>query len=166
MKKTTISVICLCLSLLTAGISNAQTLERQVVASAGDYYAAPTFSLSWTLGEPVVETVDNAYMMLTQGFQQGELKVTAVKEPLAELFDISVFPNPTSDVLNIAINSDKAEIISVQLYSMTGERLISEKTQQKNFQLNLADLASASYLLSLRKLDGRLITTYVINKSR
>jgi len=165
MNKRIIS-IAICFSLLTTGISNAQTIEREVVASAGDYFVAPTFSLSWTLGEPVVETVSNDYIMLTQGFQQSDFKITAIKEPLAGLFDISVFPNPTADVLNIRINSAKDEIITVQLYSMTGEKVISEKTREKNIQLNLADLSSASYLLSLRKLDGGLITTYVINKSK
>lgn len=168
MKKITIRLACFGLSfLMTAGIINGQTIERDVIASAGDYFVTPGFTLSWTMGEPVVETVSNPFMMLTQGFQQADkITLTTVKDPLAELFDIKVYPNPTVDVLNISIKSDKDEIIIVQLYSLSGEKVLTEKTQEKNIQLNLADLSAANYLLSLRKLDGGLITTYFINKSK
>lgn len=160
-------LICLlfCLSFIAA---KSQTVERDVIAAAGDDFKTSAFSLSWTLGEPVVETISNPSInvMLTQGFHQSEFKVTAIKEPLAESFDISVYPNPTPDVLNIRLNSAKEEIIMVQLYSMTGERILFEQMQDKTLQLNLGNLSNASYLLSLRKLNGALITTYVINKTR
>ena len=168
MKKITIRITGFCLPLLlAAGIANGQSIERDVIASAGDYFVSPALTLSWTMGESIVETVSNDYMTLTQGFQQGDMiTLTTVKDPLAELFDIKVFPNPTVDILNISINSQQDEIIIVQLYNLTGERVLTEKTREKNISLNLADLAAANYLLSLRKLDGGLITTYLINKSK
>lgn len=46
--------------------SNAQ----QVIASAGGYYEGDNISISWTLGEPVIETFVGADIILTQGFQQ------------------------------------------------------------------------------------------------
>lgn len=167
MRKITIRLICCLLFLMTAGLVKAQTIERDVFATAGDYYVTPAMTLSWTMGEPVVETVSNQYMMLTQGFQQADkITLTTVKDPLAELFDIKVFPNPTVDVLNISISSQKDEFIILQLYSLSGEKILTERTQNKNIQLNLADLAAANYLLSIRKLDGGLITSYFINKSK
>ncbi len=158
---------CLLLFLLAAGIVKGQSLDREVIAAAGDYFVTPALSVSWTLGEPVTETVSNEFMMLTQGFQQGEkITLTTIKDPLARLFDIKVFPNPTSDVVNISINSEKDEILTVQIYSLTGEKVLSEKTSDKNIRLNLSDLAAANYLLSVRKLNGELITTYSINKTK
>nr|NQU92395.1 hypothetical protein [Bacteroidota bacterium] len=46
--------------------SNAQ----QVIASAGGFYEGENISLSWTLGEPVIETFEGNGIILTQGFQQ------------------------------------------------------------------------------------------------
>ncbi|MCF8365211.1 MAG: T9SS type A sorting domain-containing protein [Bacteroidales bacterium] len=43
---------------------------QQVVASAGGYFEGDNISLSWTLGEPVIETFSNSNITLTQGFQQ------------------------------------------------------------------------------------------------
>jgi hypothetical protein len=43
---------------------------QQVIASAGGYYEGDNISISWTLGETVVETFQGADIILTQGFQQ------------------------------------------------------------------------------------------------
>ena len=168
MKKMTFNIACLCLTFfLTSTFANAQSIERDVIASGGDYFENSTMSLSWTLGEAVTETVSNDFMMLTQGFQQGEkITLTTIKDPLSALFGIKVFPNPTTDIVNISINSQKDEILTVQIYSLTGEKILSEKTSDKNIQLSLADLAPSNYLLSLRKLNGELIKSYFINKTK
>jgi len=43
---------------------------QQVIATSGGYYEGNNISLSWTLGEPVVETFTSGNIVLTQGFQQ------------------------------------------------------------------------------------------------
>lgn len=48
----------------------AQISAQQVVASAGGYYEGENISLSWTVGEPVIETFSGTNVILTQGFQQ------------------------------------------------------------------------------------------------
>ncbi len=166
MKKNYIFAVAVVL-FLAAFESNAQTLERQVIAAAGDYFVSPGLSLSWTLGEPVTETVSNYDVILTQGFQQADkITVTTVREPLSNLFDIKIFPNPTTDYLNIRINSERDEIIIAQLYSLQGQKVIERKMQDTQFQLDLAALPAAGYLLSFRKLNGELITTYMVNKAK
>jgi len=52
----------------TACVFNANA--QQVIASSGAYYESENLSLSWTLGEPVIETFSNGDLTLTQGFQQ------------------------------------------------------------------------------------------------
>lgn len=48
----------------------AQSIEREVVASSGDYFENANFSLSWTIGEIATETYTGIDNILTQGFQQ------------------------------------------------------------------------------------------------
>ena len=43
---------------------------QQVVATSGGYFEGENVTLSWTLGEPVVETFTGNNVVLTQGFQQ------------------------------------------------------------------------------------------------
>ncbi len=48
-----------------------QSIERDVVASSGDYFEGTNVSLSWTLGEIATETYSAGNIILTQGFQQS-----------------------------------------------------------------------------------------------
>jgi hypothetical protein len=67
------------LGLSGVGWVQAQSLSPEVVATAGDHFATSTAQLSWTLGEPVIETfTDAAATQLTQGFHQTNLMVVAV----------------------------------------------------------------------------------------
>ena len=50
----------------------AQSIDRQVISSAGDYSDNGSIKVSWTLGEPVIETFTNGNITLTQGFQQPD----------------------------------------------------------------------------------------------
>lgn len=43
---------------------------QQVVSAAGGYYEGESLSMSWTVGEPVIETFAMGEVTLTQGFQQ------------------------------------------------------------------------------------------------
>jgi hypothetical protein len=65
MKKT--KTILLLLS-MTFFISH--SYAQQVISSAGNYYQGDNLSMSWTLGETVIETFTGNDIILTQGFQQ------------------------------------------------------------------------------------------------
>lgn len=51
----------------------AQSIERDVVASSGDYFEGADISLSWTLGEVATDTYMNGNTIVTQGFQQPDI---------------------------------------------------------------------------------------------
>ena len=53
----------------------AQTLSPSVISSAGGYFNAANGSLSWTMGETVIQTLQSGSNMLTEGFQQPEVQV-------------------------------------------------------------------------------------------
>ncbi|HOW26003.1 MAG TPA: T9SS type A sorting domain-containing protein [Bacteroidales bacterium] len=56
--------------------SMSQTLDQQVIATAGNYSEAGGISLSWTMGECVIATFGNNDIILTQGFQQPLMTFT------------------------------------------------------------------------------------------
>lgn len=64
------------ITLLTAPFwmmnASAQMLSPSVLATSGGYSAGSNASLSWTLGETIITTVQAGDNMLTQGFQQPE----------------------------------------------------------------------------------------------
>lgn len=83
-----------------AGLS-AQTISSSVISSAGSTQANSQVSASWTLGEPVTGLMTNQGLQLSSGFHsQLNLEVLSVLEPNLEV-SIKVYPNPTSEYLNI-----------------------------------------------------------------
>ena len=70
--------------LFTIHFSNAQIIEREVVATDGQEYAIGTMTLSWTLGELVTETFCKTEAALSQGFQQPDGWDTCVSPDAVE----------------------------------------------------------------------------------
>ncbi len=56
---------------LIANFSMAQVLSPTVVATGGGYFATASASVSFTIGETVIESYSAGSVGLTQGFQQG-----------------------------------------------------------------------------------------------
>ncbi len=48
----------------------AQSIDREVISTSGDYFEGPNSSVSWSLGEIATETLTDGNIILTQGFQQ------------------------------------------------------------------------------------------------
>lgn len=132
-----------------------QTLPKQdVIASAGGFNQATGISISWTLGETIVPTftsTDNT-IILTHGFQP-QLLITAVEENIDVKVNVTVYPNPASDVVNIRFEEAVQDEMRVTIISSGGKPvkslIIEPATLEK--QINLQDLPAGIYYLRLTK---------------
>lgn len=152
------------LGLLFCSLGYSQSVSPEVTASAGDHFAGTNAQLSWTIGETMIETYVNGSNQLTQGFHQTNLVITAL-EDLAENFQVKIFPNPTTDVLNIEW-SEISDPLTLTLYDATGKQLLGQNTlgQTVTKTLDLTAYSAGSYLLHLSNPDGRTIKTFKILK--
>lgn len=129
-----------------SAVSN-RILSQEVVSSAGDHFTGNSIQVSWTLGEPVIETALNGQYILTQGMHQGNLIVTVARE-LEELsFKISAYPNPVSNYLKLDIDAPHTEGLSYALYSIDGQLLRSEKIIEPLTSIPMDKYTHSSYLL-------------------
>ncbi|MGE0636516.1 MAG: T9SS type A sorting domain-containing protein [Bacteroidia bacterium] len=146
-------------------IANAQSISPQVIASAGTHYTGSNAQLSWTIGEPVITTVSNGSNTITQGFHQTLLNVTAVEEQSVAGVNVTVFPNPTSDVLNINLTNNLKDL-QMDLFDMTGKLLQAREigSAEGNVQISMTEYARANYLLRVYSADGSVNFTYKVQK--
>lgn len=142
----------------------AQSIEPQVIASAGEHFDNGTTQLSWTLGEVVIDTYDNGTNILTQGFHQTELTVTSIEEVLSNI-SLNMYPNPTSELLNIELGNNEADI-NLQLFDMGGKLVYSDKIEayQTKFVLPMNTVATGNYLVQMQSVDGKMNTTHKVMK--
>jgi len=164
MKKTFL-VLAVCTSAIVA---QAQSLSPQVIASAGDYFDNGTVSLSWTLGEPVIETYTSANLILTQGFQQPELLTVGIGSVKKDDLFANLYPNPTFKTIKLDLKYSNSSTLIVQLLNTLGQIIKTEnfdvvKNQINNYQLDLDGLSAGMYQIRLTD-NGKLVETYKIQK--
>ncbi len=82
-------------------------------------------------------------------------------EDMSDSYGITVYPNPSSDVLNIA--SQNARIESVMLTDTAGRTVLTHKISNTNGTINIGHLPKGAYILSL-KLDGQTVTKKIIKR--
>jgi hypothetical protein len=136
---------------------------QEVVSSAGDTQSAAGYEVSWTVGEAVIETLIAGSNILTQGFHQTKLTVTAVSELLIPGLDIKVFPNPTQDFITVHF-SEYIEGSTYFLYDFSGKLLENKLIHSADMEINMKNYASGQYILKLATKSLQPIQTFQIVK--
>ena len=148
---------------LLFAVSVSAQVKQEVIASAGGNSLNGNLSISWTLGETVIPTFQKGNLILTHGFQQ-ELIVTAVEENLADIVKVTIYPNPTSDNINISFGETLDGDVRLFIINSQGKvvktDIIAKTIVEK--QMNLQDLSAGVYYLKLNK--GKLSNAYKVVK--
>lgn len=155
--------------LFSAAITNAQSLTPTVIASAGDYLSNGSLSLSFTLGEVAVTTLQSTNLILTQGFQQPfELDVGNAVEKKPINWSVKAYPNPVTDILNIRFTIKNTDDYTLQLMDITGKKLQVKKLNAVSsgeiYELDMTDLPPGIYLLNITSMDEKTHQIYKLRK--
>jgi len=145
----------------------AQSIARSVVGSAGDTQTHPDFgSLHWTVGEPVVETIQQSPVRLTQGFHQTyyDLVVEVEDGPKKPNWAVKLYPNPTTEL--VTLETTYTGNLHVAIVNLNGQALYTQEISGGGVNtFDLKDHPAGTYLLSLRD-AGQNIQTFKILKIR
>ena len=71
--------------------------------------------------------------------------------------EVSLYPNPVRDILNIEIEND---IQSIEIYNIQGQKVLSSNQNQ----INVSDLASGMYLVRIQDIDNNIATKKIVIK--
>src|SRR5690554_5765931 len=83
----------------------------------------------------------------------------SVKEFISDKFN--VFPNPVTDIVTI-INRENIGVSEVNVYDVTGKKIKTKKySNENNVQLNIADIATGTYLLHIQTKEGTAVKKIV-----
>jgi hypothetical protein len=80
-------------------IMNAQSIERQVIGSAGTTLSNGTISIDFTVGELAVTTITDGTTTLTQGFHQPTIVLSILVDPVVFLQGAALNPNTGEESL-------------------------------------------------------------------
>lgn len=66
--------------------------------------------------------------------------------------EISVYPNPVTDLLNL--KSSKVNIISIEIYDINGKLIMNQMINANEKELNVSELVSGAYILRIKHDKG------------
>ena len=155
-------------ALLMGTMSYAQSIAPQSVNSGGTKMTQANGSLSFTVGELVVlSQTDSQGNTLGGGFTAGAtLTTVSIQETDASVLDVKVFPNPTTELVNIQINHSTLDQVLVTITDLQGKEVYSAKYAgiSNVIGINTASYSTGTYVLSLKNLTNQVLGTYKIIK--
>ena len=129
-----------------------QSIDRTVIGSAGQYSESTSdVSLNYTVGEAAVALLGDG-PSVAEGFHRTTLSVIVSTDVPHTDWSVRVFPNPTSQWLQVELPGDGA--FDAQLNSTNGQLLWEAQLQPLSNQINLSTLPAGIYWLSIRNDKG------------
>lgn len=140
-------------------VGSTTTFGQEVISSQGDSYTNSSGSIDFTIGEVVINTGTDGTNDLTQGFHQTTWSFVELEEFDAN-FGVSIFPNPTQDVLTI--QATMFEDVTYVLTDATGRIVKKDVLIGELTPLDVAPFEAGTYNLSLEKASVILKTIRLI----
>jgi len=137
--------------LLTQSIyAQSETINSPfLISSAGDTWMTEDYILCFSLGELAIETQLEQNTILTQGFHQEEnYQITEIEEHLNN-YKINIYPNPTSQTLNIYCNEKSAADINITDIKGHVVKKIKNEMPYNNLSIDLSGLSNGVYFLEI-----------------
>ena len=142
-------------------------LERQVFSNSSGSFESNNFSISWTVGEPVTETLQSDQLFLSQGFEQADPVVkhtVAVKEVQPEALGLRVYPNPAAATLTVELKQTDVVLLQLQLFDSMGRLLNNQKISTGSNSVDVHALPTGLYLLRFIRPETQECSTLKFQK--
>jgi len=142
------------------------TQSQQVVASSGNSGSIPGYTVDWTLGEPVIETISGSGNILTQGMHQTKLLVTAISEIEFPGVEVKVYPNPTGRFLKIEVLQTGNELFFYEISDITGRKVVLKELQGNTEEIDMGSFVSGIYFLDVLSQNHKNVKVFKIIKNQ
>jgi hypothetical protein len=157
-KITSFTVLCL---LFTLSFSSK---AQEVITTGGDHNSSTSAKITWTIGEPVTETVIGTNSILTQGFNQGDLVLTMIIDPEMKGYSIKVFPNPAHDMIKISLRENEIENLNYMIIDMEGKVVSKNSLKGMESEIPVGNFTPAIYFLKIYQGKTEVATYKIIKK--
>jgi hypothetical protein len=145
---------------------NLSLKAQEDLGPAGRTDTSSGYSISWNLGETGVVTTTKNELIFTEGFEQPHFVISSIEKKSLVKVKLSVFPNPTTRVLNIHRSSGNTETFSYELVSTDGKTLSKIQSHESQVSINVQGLPSATYFLLVTSSSQTFFEKFSIVKSR
>jgi len=137
---------------------------QEVVSSSGGYFANSGGSITFTLGECMINTYISSNLIVTQGFNQTflpESSPTGIADIGKMDADIVAYPNPVLEFVTVFVKNNRG--LSFILYDINGTVLARQDIVKSETDISFKNLLPAVYILKVFK-ESQEVMTFKITK--
>jgi len=134
---------------------------QEIVSTQGDSYTNASGNIDFTIGEVIINTGTDGTNDLTQGFHQTNWNFVGLEDH-APSYEAIIFPNPTSEVLNIRTSTFKN--VTYTLYDAQGKLVMQNILSAEQTPIQVSQLAPGNYSLTLNSQTENLKTFKLIKQ--
>jgi len=151
--------------LLGLGLTGLQAQES-INATVGDASGSGG-SASWSVGQIVYTINTGTNGTVAQGIQQPyEISVvSAIEEVKGISLSVTAYPNPTTDFLQLKVESEKLKDLSYQLFDINGKLLQTKKLTGTETQIDISSYVPSTYFVRVIA-ESKSIKTFKIIKNK
>ena len=152
--------------------TKAQSNYGNVIGAAGKEISGTSMSMTFTVGEPVINIISGTNAELNQGFQQDypTTILTAIDPYQVNLTQsgIHLMPNPSSDFTKLTFESSTFnQDYVLTMYDINGKMVQSGfiPSGQFYYEINLMNLNNGMYFIHLNGTTNHSINTFKLIKN-
>ena len=137
---------------------------QSTITTTGNDLNTVNGSVNYTIGQ-IVYTTNTSSSSVAQGVQQPyEIQTVLGLSNNNINLEISVFPNPTSNYLNLKITDFKTSNFNYQLFDIQGRLIKSNSINTHNTVIKLENLATSTYFLKVTENQKSIKSFKIIKK--
>ena len=141
-------------------LTNLIVSAQEAISTQGDSYSNESGRVDFTIGEVVINTLTDGVNDITQGFHQTNWNFVGLDDHNPS-FEVTIFPNPTEDILNIRTST--FEDVTYSIYDALGRLILQDKLSAELSTVSASKLASGCYSVVLYK-KGKKLKTFKLVK--
>ena len=135
--------------------------SQEVISTSGSTFTNGKESISWTMGEVMVQTLHNNNLYLLQGYQQPWSEHVTAINPVMDC-SVSVYPNPVRNYMYI--HSSEYKGLNCIIYNLEGKAVWQNTLLSDLTKVNFSQLPPSLYLIKIFR-EGKMIRHYKIIKT-
>lgn len=158
--KTTLFTLSLFLMSFSMQVSGQETLNTGGINTSGN-----TGNVSASLGQIFYETTSSSAGNIAAGVQQSYEITPTLGVNITEIsLNLTIFPNPTTDILNLKIGFKDYNKYRYDIFDNSGKLLISQPILEPQTQIIMNSYPASLYLLKVSK-EGKSIKIFKVLKT-
>ena len=142
-----------------------QVNAQEAVVTSGGNASGTNGNVSYSVGQTVYTTNTGATGSVAQGVQQPfEIQTVLGVENFNINLQLAVYPNPTTNWLQLEVKNTDFTNLSYQLFDLNGRMIYNQKVTTETSTISMEQLPATVYLLKVLDNNKEIKTFKIIKK--